>query len=285
MAQMSPTTIWGIAIALIIGAVAALFFYGRRTSENPVNENPQQSTSLEVKETLNNKATPEAKSPDKPVLPDSILQRVAYFRNAEIPLNVRQEELAKLEAVGDPASIELLIAIASDSQYFNRYAVESLGRTARGETKPGIDVFLTSLLSNSDARVAAASAISLAQRRGAQSIPALADALSKNSNRPDGHSSMVCLSIVRALGQTGSKDATSYLVSELDKPGKGQWNLDYGSEILTALKTINDPSAKLGVDTYITRLRRERPDDPMAGNHYDEKISEAEGVSSLWQQR
>ena len=283
MAHKSPKV--GIAAVALVLCAVAILLVRQPQAKNPSADNSQPMPAAVADGGQTPNAPIMTTAPQKPVLPDSVHKRVEFFKNAETSLEIRQAELEKLEAAGDPASIEVLIAVASDAQYLNRYAVESLGRTAKGASNPGIDLFLKSCLLDADARIAAAASVAFAQRQGAASVPALADAMTKNSRREDGYSSMVCLSIVQALGQTGSRDATACLVAELSKPGTGQWTLDYGSEVLQALKTINDPAAKPGVDAYAVRLKRERPNDLMAGQYYEEKIAEAERVSLQWSQR
>jgi hypothetical protein len=220
-------------------------------------------------------------NPIQPV-PDEILERVIFFRNADLPLDSRMAELKKLPKSEDPRSAEILMAVAGDKQYLNRYAVEALGEMKNNRDAGKIVKFLESKLTDVDAQMASASVKSLGKLGGTNAVPALVKSLASNASRPDGFSTLVCLATVQTLGLIGSPSSVPYLVHELSRPGIGPWNLDYGSEILVALRTINDPSAKSGVDAYISRLKQTTPNDPLAGRYYEEKIVEAQNVSSSW---
>lgn len=199
---------------------------------------------------------------------------IAHFSNTSISFSQRHAELQALGKKGDAASIKTLMLIGDAQIYANRYAVEALGQCQGVEVR----AYLAGKLNDSDALLAIAAIQALGQVAAGAAIPALDEALVENHTRQDGLQNMVCTAVVQTLGLTASPAAAPALIQELQRVKDSNWDLEYGSAVIRALRNMDSPDSGSAMLAYANALAARMPTEPMARSFYERKIAEARGV-------
>jgi len=199
---------------------------------------------------------------------------IAHFSDTSISFSQRHAELQALGKKGDAASIKTLMLVGDAQIYANRYAVEALGQCQGVEVR----AYLAGKLNDSDALLAIAAIQALGQVAAGAAIPALDEALVENHTRQDGLQNMVCTAVVQTLGLTASPAAAPALIQELQRVKDSNWDLEYGSAVIRALRNMDSPDSGSAMLAYANALAARMPTEPMARSFYERKIAEARGV-------
>lgn len=199
---------------------------------------------------------------------------IAHFSDTRIPFAQRLAELQALGKQGDAASIETLMLLGNAPIYANRYAVAALGQCRGAEVR----AYLSGKLNDPDALLAIAAIQALGQSAAGTAIPALAQALIDNRDRPDGFQDMVRTAAVKALGLTASAQAAPALIGELQLVGNPNWNLEYGSAVIAALRNMDSAAGIRSIAVYADVLTARMPAERMSRAYYERKIAEARGT-------
>lgn len=199
---------------------------------------------------------------------------IAHFSDARTPFSKRLSNIQELGRKGDAISIKTLMQVGDAPIYMNRYAVAALGQCRGTEVR----AYLSGKLNDPDALLAMAAIRALGQEAAGAAIPALSKALVDNRNRPDGHQDMVCTVAVEALGLTASPAAAPALIAELQRVNESNWNLEYGSVVIRALRNMDSAEGAQGISVYADALAARLPVEPMARAYYERKIAEARGT-------
>jgi hypothetical protein len=210
----------------------------------------------------------------------AVLREVAWFKDSDQPLSDRRARIAALAGNGDAHSIRVLMALGDQKTYLNCVAVEALGDVGSNPAALEAGHYLAGKLRNSDLKVATAAIRAYGQLRGEAAVPAVLNAIHRNRYRRDGYGGIVAVAAVQALGRIGSRNSVPGLSAELGRSGRPGWNLDYGSEVVSALARIDTPGARAAVSAYADRLAavpRKLP--PQAQRHVETKIAEARRVA------
>ena len=200
---------------------------------------------------------------------------VARVNDTSRPLADRRAELAALAAAGDARSVEALMAVGDSGGYLSFAAVDALGSVAGSDQRPGIATYLGEKLAARDLKVLAAAIDGYAALMGKDAVPELAEVVRRNRIRGDGFEEMVLTAAVDALGRIASAEAAPVLIEELGRSTGRGWSLEYGSRVVEALGGLDTPEGRQALLAYAAALEARRPDDPLAGPHFDEKIAEA----------
>ncbi len=195
----------------------------------------------------------------------------AYFSNPAVPLDDRIKAIRALGIANDEQAKTTLMALGNAPIYLNRYAVEAIGARQGADVKQ----YLEGKLNDPEAVIVCAAAGALVRSAGKDALADLAAALAQNRRRDDGHQQMVCTAIVHALREIADADAAPVLLAELARNGERGWSLEYGSEIVAALRRVATPEVRAAALQYADALEQRVPDDPLAGPYVKGKIAEA----------
>jgi HEAT repeat protein len=206
---------------------------------------------------------------------------VAELENNDVPTTDRSMKIKELATKGDATSVAALMKLGDEDTYLNYAAVEELGTVANPAMKQPIVNYMRGKLAAQDLKVLAAAIKNLGKLLGSDAVPLLAEVIRQNRVRGDGFELMVLTGAVETLGQIGSADAVPILMEELGRSEEKGWSLAYGSDVVEALGRLNTPAGKQALIAYADRLQARRPNDPLAGPHFDKKIAEARQAAGL----
>jgi len=282
-----------LILLLLVAACAALFFALRSPAAKQVVSIPVPPTQHQVVVAISNtpSAKPEVVHPMPPTAPTTPVAAlppgefvikpppgpIEHFSDTRIPFEQRLAEVQALGKQGDAASTKTLMQLGDAPIYINRYAVEALGEWQGA----GMDVraYLSAKVNSPDALMAIAAIKALGQVASGAAIPVLAQSLVDNQTRSDGLQNMVCTAAVQELGLTASSAAAPSLISQLQRAGTDpNWDLDYGSAVIHALRNIDSAGGAQAIAAYADVLTARLPSDPMARAFYQRKIAEARGT-------
>jgi len=213
-----------------------------------------------------------------PSYPPDVLAVVAHFKDTSVPIEDRQNEVAALAKKGDGEAAQILMALGSEYTYLNFMAVEGLANIK----DPAIAPYLKDRLQDKDHRILAAAVKSLAAQIGEGAVADIAKVIVSNRKREDGYQDTVCGACVDALATTRSPQAIPILGAELAETVGFTLQHDYGSRVVQALKTINDPAAKPFLQAYVDKLTKQMDgmaENPMGQVYLKGKIDEAMQVA------
>lgn len=223
-------------------------------------------------------SSPSVSNPASSAMPAATGQEpaeVAWFKNPSIPLKTRQAEIRNLATQADSRAQQTLMSIGNAEIYLNREAVEALGAFAQSPDKQAVAAYLREKMGSQDSQMACAAANGYARLMGDEGVAELAMALNHNRERPDGHQELVQTSIVIALGEMASATAVEPLKAELGRSDDSDWRMDYGSEVVKALRRLATEDGRKAMLAYADRLAARIPSEPMAKQYFEAKISEA----------
>ncbi len=203
----------------------------------------------------------------------SALAAVNWLQDASRPIAERRMRITALAKIDVPEAGQWLMQMGNQRFYLNWAAVEELGRTRHDPLT--VSSYLTAKLKHADFRIAAAAAKALANFSKQAALTSLHSALTSNRLRLDGHGNLVCLQIVQSLGELASAHSIPALARELARAQELGWDLEYGSTIVSALEKIGGPASAQTIETYARLLESQRPDDPLAGAEFDQRIQAA----------
>ncbi|MBN1808087.1 MAG: HEAT repeat domain-containing protein [Planctomycetes bacterium] len=236
----------------------------------PVNTHPRE---------ISGSVQPPAAPAPQP-LPQAEAAVVARELNdVSIPLSARTARIRELAARGDGVSIRILMDLGDADVYLSAAAVEALGTVRSPGAKATVTDYLRGKLGSTDLKVLSAAIKGLGNLAGDSAIPELERIIRENRVRPDGYEQMVLIAAVETLQHIGIPECTPILVEELGRSEDKGWSLAYGSVLVEALKQIRTPEGKTALLAYADRLAERRPDDPLAGRHYDDKVAEARAAA------
>lgn len=208
-------------------------------------------------------------------VPDSVADALRFFRDTKKPLETRRRAIAELAKRGDARALDVLMALGGERAYLSWAAVEALGAFSRSPEKAAVQAYLKEKLRAADAQTVCAAVRGYAALMGSDGVEELAAMLPVNRTRADGHQEMVCAAIVQALGETASPRATPILAAELERCGDKNWSLEYGSRVLSAMRTVPSEEARKAASAYAASLEARQPANPPAKQYYEAKIQEA----------
>jgi hypothetical protein len=165
------------------------------------------------------------------------------------------------------------MALGDESTLVNRYAVRAL----RWQQGADVERYLEDKLKSDDAQLLMAAVSSYAYVAGGRALPALVAALQANQSRADGNDGLIRTEIVRSLGLIGTRDIVAPLAAELSQAQAPNWDLEYGSAIVSALGKVTDRSADATLNAYVSALQTLSLADPLAKSYLESKITEAQG--------
>jgi hypothetical protein len=204
--------------------------------------------------------------------------QLSLFSDADISIEERRREIARIAASSDPSSIDLLEALGSAQVYLSFEAVEALGsaRAATQARRPEVAEYLRAKLDSADAVMACAAVRGLSRLEGADAVPSLIKLL---EGRREGYEEMVEAAVVDALGDIGSPQAVATLVGQLARSEEPGFNLEQGSRIVRALGRINADGTASAAGAYAERLAARVPEDPLAKPYMESKLTEAQALA------
>ncbi len=214
-------------------------------------------------------------------LPPDVGDVILHLWDAKkTPLKARRARLASIADKDDEKSIETLMAIGKANIYLSGEAVELLAGIYSDAHNARIDEYLTERLADPDVRIARSAVKAYGTRKGGEGAQEMVAALEKNRTRPDGYGVEVRTEIVKALKEIAEPTAVPGLKKEFDQAGKEDWSLEYGSEIVSALRVTGTGDAKAAITGYADMLAKRIPEDPLAKKYFEDKIAEARKAAS-----
>ena len=203
--------------------------------------------------------------------------QLSVFSDADISIEERRREIARIAASSDPSSIDLLEALGSAQVYLSFDAVEALGSArAATQARPEVAEYLRAKLDSADAVMACAAVRGLSRLEGADAVPSLIKLL---EGRREGYEEIVEAAVVDALGDIGSPQAVAALVAQLARSEEPGFNLEQGSRIVRALGRINADGTATAAGAYAERLAARVPEDPLAKPYMESKLTEAQALA------
>jgi len=243
----------------------------------------QEKTAGQVTETSAQRSSRNLEPPMSvgPVDEAAVKTAVAELENNDIPTVDRSMKIKELAAKGDATSVAALMKLGDEDTYLNYAAVEELGTVANPAVRQPIVNYMQGKLAAQDLKVLTAAIKNYAKLLGSDAVPALIEVIRNNRVRGDGFELMVLTCAVETLGQIGSADAVPVLIEELGRSEEKGWSLAYGSAVVETLGRLNTAAGKQALIAYADRLQARRPNDPLAGPHFDSKIAEARQAAGL----
>lgn len=174
---------------------------------------------------------------------------------------------------GDSEAAQMLMKVGDAGVYLSAVAVEELGLVSQ----PGVREYLRSKLDSADYRLVVAAVRALSRQAGVGSVSLLAEAIQANRERADGYHEVIWTECVRAMGAMRSPVAVPVLVAELGRVGESGGWVEYGSEVVAALRTIGEPSAVAGLQRYAAALEARLQgmgDNPLGQDYLRRKLAQ-----------
>jgi hypothetical protein len=198
---------------------------------------------------------------------------VARLKDSGRPIQGRLEEIGNLGKRGDPQAVAALMALGRQRTFVRSAAVEALG----GIHTPEVGDYLRKALFDPDSRMVCAALRTLARQGDPASIPDIAQAMERNRTRPDGHETLVLTAAVQALAQIGPDKAMSILTSELGRAEEKGWDLEYGSQVVDALR--HSAAARTALLAYADLLTVRMPAVGEPREYFQKKINEVRAAA------
>ena len=209
-------------------------------------------------------------------LPADIGETILFLWDAKkTPLKARRGRLSAIADKDEDESIETLEAIGKANIYLSGEAVGLLAGIYSDTHNARIDKYLVERLADPEVRIARAAIVAYGTRKGSEGVNEMIAALEKNRTRPDGYEIDVRTAIVKSLQEIADPMMVPGLKKEFGEAVKENWDLNYGSEIVTALKLTGTKDAKAAITEYADTLSKRIPEDPMAKKYFEDKIAEA----------
>jgi hypothetical protein len=259
------------AIFLVVALMAFSLrtFSGFRRTEAPrESTNPARQAPLEADKFPKVLAPPAGRDPE-----GSGDDVVARLKDPGRPLQGRLEEIRNLGKRGDSHAVAVLMTLGKQRTYVRTAAVEALG----GIHTPEVGDYLRKALFDPDSRMVCAALRTLARQADPATIPDIAQAMERNRTRPDGHEALVLTAAVQALAQIGPDKAMTILTSELGRAEEKGWDLDYGSQVVDALR--HSAAAQTALLAYADQLTVRMPAGGEPRGYFQKKINEARAAA------
>jgi len=175
------------------------------------------------------------------------------------------------------------MVLADGSTYANSKAVEALGKVHSPDVRSYLLEKLTTAPQH-DISLIRATIHAVASALGVEAVEPLTAYLSANRRRDDGFRVLLSTTCVEALGEVGTSAIIAPLEDELRYMEQTELNLEYGSNIVTALQKTGDRSVIPILRQYERVVLDEMPDDEHQRSYYAMKIEEVgmtiEGLST-----
>jgi hypothetical protein len=214
-------------------------------------------------------------------LPPDIGEMILYLWDAKkTPLKARRGRLSSIADKDDEKSVETLMAIGKANIYLSAEAVDLLSGMYNETYNARIDKYLVERLADPEVRIARAAILAYGTRKGSEGVNEMIAALEKNRTRPDGYEIDVRTAIVKSLQEIADPMMVPGLKKEFAQADKENWDLNYGSEIVSALRVTGTKDAKAAITAYVETLSKRVPEDPMAKKYFEDKIAEAHKAAS-----
>lgn len=228
--------------------------------------------------TLPTPAMPATTTPGAPNAPEEV---IAFLKDTSNPLEKREKFITDLARRGDADALRALKATADAEIYLNWAAVKAMGDIRDSRLQDEAAAFLAAKFRDPDSRIVCESIRSYGKLRGEQAVEEIVEAIKANRVRPDGHQDIVANAGVKLLGEIASPKAFPFLKEETGRATETNWNLEYGSEIIRAMKNIAIPEARNAMLAYADLLSARIPEDPLAKKYFEDKIAEAKASAQF----
>lgn len=210
-----------------------------------------------------------------PPMTDEIRNKIRYFKDTTIAIEIRREELKRLARKADDQTLQILTTLGNERIYLNGAAVEALGAFKASPRKAEVEAYLREKLKTTDSQLLCSAIRGYTALAGADAVPELAVVLKDNRTRPDGHHEIIRMAVAKALVETASPEGLKVLDAELQRSGEKDWTLEYGSEIISVLAGHMTDDLRKTLRSYADRLEARKPAEALAAEYFDTKIKEA----------
>ncbi len=210
--------------------------------------------------------TEKKSSPAPGVNIDMVAQSITESSD-NVSLDARIEavdKLAKLATDGSDEAFRLLVKLAREKRYVQKFVVEALGRTKKAEAVSVLGDFI----SHETPGVAVRAARALGELGLPEGIKPLLRGLSQNRNRPDGYGEEIRREIVLSLSKLRATEAVGALGAELD----AEEDISLKNLVAQALGEIGSADALPYLNRYIEYLKKHEPQEKIARFAWEEAV-------------
>jgi hypothetical protein len=252
---------------------------------NKISEPAKFTSPATTREETNNASVLPEKIITEAEQPSEIInfakQIIEQLKDTSIPLEKREKIITELAIKGDKASVSALKSAVTADIYLSLNAMSAIGGVTNELLKAELAEFVRGFFNHEDSRMVCSALRSYAKLKGRDAIPEIIEVIRQNKNRPDGHSDMIAYSGVKLLGELYATESIPFLREELSNAIRPNWNLEYGSHIMHALKLIGTPEARKVAGEYAQTLSSRIPSDPLAREYFKRKIEEAQTIADV----
>jgi len=210
------------------------------------------------------------KAPHATAVDIAALARTAAQGPKEASLEARTraiDKLAEFAAEGSDEAYRVLVRLAYEKRYMQKFAVESLGKTKRREAVSVLEDFI----SHETPGVAAKAAWALGELGFPEGCRVLIGGLSKNRGRPDGYGEEIRREIILSLSRLHAIEAVDALSAELG----AEEDISYKNVVARALGEMGAAKALPALNGYLGYLIEHEPKEEIALSPWKEAVKTA----------
>ncbi len=267
----TPYRIAGLGMTIVLlGAIALIAWLwtpGSSTGPDRLSDPEADASTTEAESIARAPRDAEATEHSGEVvapLPEADVTALTALRDTTTALTQRLQavqELGRRARHADAGAVATLLAVSGRPGPLVAPAHRALRRVEES-LRPAIVAAIRPRLAHREVSVVLAATALLGHIGGAAAIPRLDAILRDNRQRPDGFAQQVREGAARALAQIGDAQAVPTLERELRwiATTAMQSELDYGDEVVEALRSTRTAAAVPALKRYAAALHQARPD-------------------------